>query len=161
MAPTVPCDAILITAWLTPSLSTHWVTCFIFRGGWFNVPNHLNLVLCPVFLLSTKNSSWRPRWTSLTGSADKPHCSSAVCYGCPFHGQSRNGNHFHLNRENLVFGWRSGQSCYNSLRAIEPSYRTHLGLFNLKNKKEIWYEKWMESVLRAMITGQDYVSLVS
>lgn len=145
MALAVPCDMISTTAWLTPSFSTQWVICSILLRRWFKVPNNLNLILCPAFLLPTNDSSWRPPWTSLTGNAAKPHCSSAVCDGCPFHGQSRRGNHLHLNRDNLVFEWRLSQSCYNSLRATKPSYRSHLGLFNLKNKRKIWYErKWSQ-----------------
>lgn len=160
VVPAVFCDMILTTAWLTPSLPTHWIIYFSFWGRWFKVPNKLHPILCPAFLLPTHYSSWRPPRTSLTSRADQPHCSCAVCDGCPFHGQSRRGNHFCLNRESLVFGWRLGQSGYNSLRVIKPSYRSHLGLFNLKNR-QIWYEKEMDSVLRVMITGQGCVSLVS
>ena len=55
----------------------------------------------------------------------------------------------------------SGQSRYDSLRAIESSYWSCLGLFNLKTKGEIWCEKETGSVLSGVITGHVYVSLVS
>lgn len=90
-----------------------WVSCFA--------------LLC-YFL--TSDSSWRPSWTSLLGSAEKSHC---LQMSLPWAEQER--NNLHLNRESWVCGWKSCQSHYDSLGAIKSSYWSSLGLFNLKTKR--------------------------
>lgn len=155
MISAVPYDMILTTQQLIPSQSIHWSNCFIFWGRWFKVPYNLNFIFCSAILLPTNDSSWRAAWTSLLGSTDKSHCSYVACWRCPFHGQSRRRNHSHLNRENWVCGWRSGKPCYNSLRAIQSSYHSHVKTErDLVWKRNGIYTEWCDHSSGLCVTSE-------